>query len=56
MKKQTPTTALRDRCACGSKQGTWTEKNGNVVVRCAECNKYAFNAPYDWTRAVPKHT
>ena len=38
--------AMRANCkACGCPHGTVTERNGQDVVRCAECDTYAYCAP-----------
>jgi 5-methylcytosine-specific restriction endonuclease McrA len=37
---------MRSPCAgCGCLDGTVTTKNGQDVVRCAECGKWCYNAP-----------
>ncbi len=37
--------ALRSRCGCGCNVGRVGLVGGQLTVRCADCNKFAFNAP-----------
>lgn len=38
--------AMRTPCpSCGSSAGVIQERNGQDTVRCAECNRFCYNAP-----------
>ena len=36
---------LRKMCSCGGEHGYILDKNGQAVVKCADCDKYQYNAP-----------